>query len=79
VFFSSGVPRKMSLARLAPAMRNQIIGMKLAGASKDEVRDKVRRTDVTKPSLRVIHNILSHCEKDCECDGRDSCAGGRQV
>ena len=79
MFFSFGAPRKMLFARLAPAMRNQIIDMKLVCASEDEMRDKVRRSDGAKASLRVIHDILSHCEIYCECDSRDSCAGGRQV
>ena len=39
------IVRKRSHARLTPASRNRIIGMKLAGAARKEMCDKVRKTD----------------------------------
>jgi len=39
--------KKVSFARLAPAVRNRIIGMKMAGALRGDMRDKCRKTDGT--------------------------------
>ena len=69
--------KKVSFARLAPAMRNRITGMKMAGAFRGDMRDKCRKTDGTKPSLRAVDVVLANFEEDPEWDGRDSSAGGR--
>ena len=69
--------KKVSFARLAPAVRNRIIGMKMAGAVRGDMRDKCRKTDGTKPSLRAVDVVLANFEEDPEWDGRDSSAGGR--
>ena len=69
--------KKLSHARLTPAARNRIIGMRMAGAPREEMRDKARKTDGSKPSLRAVDEVIAHYEEDPEWDGEDSCAGGR--
>ena len=69
--------KKMSFARLTAAMRNRIFGMKLADAPREEMREKVRKTDGSKPSLRSIQNLLAKFEEVPDWDGCDSQAGGR--
>jgi hypothetical protein len=69
--------RKLSHARLTPAMRNRIIGMKLAGATRDMMRKKSRKTDGTMPSLRAVGGVVGRFTADPDWDGEDSSAGGR--
>ena len=57
--------------------RNRIIGMRIAGAPRQEMREKVRKTDGTMPCLKAVDNIISHFEEDPEWDGENSSAGGR--
>ena len=51
--------------------------MKLAGARRQKMREAVRKTDGTMPSLKAVADILNHYEADPEWDGEDSSAGGR--
>ena len=51
--------------------------MKLAGGSRDVMRDKVRKTDGTSPSLRAVEDILAHFAEDPEWEGGRSFAGGQ--
>jgi hypothetical protein len=69
--------RKISHARLTPATRNRIIGMKLVGAARETMRDKVRKTDGLPPTMRAVDGVLAHFHEDPEWDGQDSSAGGR--
>jgi len=49
-------PRKknVSFDGFAPAVRNRIIDMRMAGALRGDMRDKCRKTESTKPSLRAV-------------------------
>ena len=69
--------RKLSYARLTPAIRNRIIGMKLVGATRDVMREKSCKTDGAMPSLRAVAGVLAHFTADPDWDGADSSAGGR--
>ena len=69
--------KKPSYARLTPAMRNRITGMQLAGAARNDMRDKVRKTDGTPPTLKSVDQILAQFAEDPEWDGENSSAGGR--
>jgi hypothetical protein len=69
--------RSFSYARLTPAVRNRIIGMKTAAADRGAIRDKACKTDGASPSLKAVDDILAHFAKDPEWDGGNSCAGGR--
>ena len=64
-------------ARLTPAARNRIIGMKMAGASRADMRNKVRKTDGQPPTLKSVDQILTHFAEDPEWDGENNSAGGR--
>ena len=41
------------------------------------MRDKVRKTDGTPPTLKSVDQILAHFAEDPEWDGENSSAGGR--
>ena len=69
--------QQQSYARLTPAARNRIIGMKMAGASRADMRNKVRKTDGQPPTLKSVDHILAHFAEDPEWDGENSSAGGR--
>ena len=69
---------KVSFARLTPAARNRIIGMRLAEVPRDMIRDKVRKTDGTKPLLRAVDGIIANFEADPDWHGSNSSAGGRR-
>lgn len=64
-------------ARFSPAARNRIIGMRLAGAKREDIRDKIRKTDGSKGNLRAIDNVLEHFHEDPDWDCSDSASGGR--
>ena len=70
--------RKQSHARMTPAVRNRIIGMRLVGAPRDVIRTKACKSDGAMPSLKAVDNILEHFSKDPDWDGGDSVAGGRK-
>ena len=64
--------RRQSFARLTPAARNRIIGMSLADSPRDDMRDKVRKTDGTKPSMRAVDAIIAHFQEDPQWDGNEA-------
>ena len=72
-----GTKRKRSHARLTPAIRNRIIGMKLVGTTREVMREKSCKTDGAMPSLRAVGGIVDHFAADPDWDGGDSSAGGR--
>ena len=49
---------EVSFAPLTPAARNRIIGMCLAEAPREMMRDKFRKTDGQNPSLREVDDII---------------------
>ena len=57
--------------------RNRIIGMRIAGAPRQEMREKVRKTDGAMSSLKAVDDLISHFEEDPDWDGENSSAGGR--
>ena len=69
--------KSLSYARLTPAVRNRIIGMKLVGAGRQQILGKTHKKDGASPSLKAVDDILAHFAEDPEWDGGDSCAGGR--
>ena len=62
---------KPSFCRLTPAMRNRIIGMKLAGAARSDMCDQVRKTDGQPPTLKSVDTILAHFAADPDWDGEN--------
>ena len=76
-FVMKTMTKQLTYSRLTPAMRNRIIGMRMAGASREDMRSKCRKSDGRKPSLTAVDGILAHFKEDPEWDGRDSCSGGR--
>ena len=70
--------KKLSYARMTPAMRNRIIGMRMVGTIRDVIREKAAKSNGASPSLRAVGNILERFSKDPDWDGGDSIAGGRK-
>ena len=70
--------KQVSFARLTPAVRNRIIGMRMVGTGRAEIRKKAARTDGSKPSFNAVDNVLERFSKDPEWDGENSAAGGRK-
>ena len=67
----------MTFARFTPAARNRIIGMRLAGAGREKIRDTIRKTDGNKANIRAVDEVLSNYEQDPEYDGENVASGGR--
>ena len=60
---------EVSCAPLTPAARNRIIGMCLAEAPREMMRDKFRMTDGQNPSLREVDDIIANLEANPDWDG----------
>ena len=60
---------EVSFAPLTPAARNRIIGMCLAEAPREMMRDKFRKTDGQNPSLREVDDIIANLEANPDWDG----------
>ena len=69
--------KKPTFARLTPAARNRIIGMRLAGAERQRIRDTIRKSDGSSPCLQAVDAVLAHYQADPAWDGTNSVAGGR--
>ena len=68
---------KMTFARLSPAARNRIIGMRIAGAPRDTIRKTIRKSDGSTASLRAIDGVWDKFQQTPDWEGTDSAAGGR--
>ena len=69
--------KNTTFARLTPAARNRIIGMRLAGAERQRIRDTIRKSDGSSPCLQAVDAVLAHHQADPVWDGSNSVAGGR--
>jgi hypothetical protein len=56
--------KKPTFARLTPAARNRIIGMRLAGAERQRIRDTIRKSDGSSPCLQAVDAVLAHYQAD---------------
>ena len=70
----SGTP---SFARLSIIAKGRIIGLREKGTPREEIRDRVRKTDGAMPSLQAIDDVYGHFLNDPEWQGESSRAGGR--
>ena len=67
-----------SFARLSPLATCRIIGLREAGAERDDIRKQVKKKDGTSPSLRAVDDVLERFKEDPEWDGlEERTAGGR--
>ena len=66
-----------SFARLSIIAIARIIGLRETGTRREEVRDRVRKTDGAMPSLQAIDDVYGHFLNDPEWQGESSRAVGR--
>jgi len=67
----------MSTARFDAFARGEIVGMRRAGASREEIRKAITKKDGSTPSLRAVAGVLAKQAEEPEWRGEDSAAGGR--
>ena len=71
------VQSKMTFARFTPAARNRTIGIRLAGAERENIRNTILKSDGQKGNLRAIDQVLSNYEQDPDYDANNISSGGR--
>ena len=69
--------RKQSYARLDVWARAMIWAFSLAGIARADIREKVDKTDGTKPSLKAIDSTLAKKRKSPDWRGEDEAKSGR--
>ena len=71
------MPLKRSFSRLDPFVRGQIVGMRAAGAKREDIVKKVKKKDGRSPTIRAVDAVLAKHACDPQWHGGDSSAGGR--
>lgn len=74
--FCDAMPLKRSFSRLDPFVRGQIVGMRAAGAKREDIVKKVKKKDGRSPTIRAVDAVLAKHACDPQWHGGDSSAAG---
>ena len=53
------MPSKRSFSRLDPFVRGQIVGMRAAGAKREDIAKTVKKKDGRSPTIRAVDAVLA--------------------